>query len=104
MVRADPSSQFVFIESRRPERELMWSFPPAELRYGPAESLGDLLVKHEHLWLRCEGCRHVAVLHPAVLAKAVGYDCKLTDLKRRLTCTKCGAKRVRVGRAAPGER
>ena len=82
----------------------MWSFLPAELRYGPAETLGDLLVKQEYLWLRCEGCRHVAVLHPGVMAKVVGYDTKLSALRRRLKCTECGAKRVRIGGAVPGER
>ena len=69
----------------------MWSFLPAELRYGPAETLGDLLVKQEYLWLRCEGCRHVAVLHPQTITELVGYDYKLRDLRRRLKCTKCGA-------------
>lgn len=82
----------------------MLAFLPAELRYGPAETLGDLLVKQEYLWLRCEGCRHVAVLHPQTMTELVGYDYKLTDLRRRLKCAKCGAKRVLIGAAVPGER
>jgi hypothetical protein len=72
--------------------------------YDPAETLGDLLVKQEDLWLRCEGCRYVAVLHPGVMAKLVGYDTKLSALRRRLKWTKCGAKRVRIGGGVPAER
>ena len=39
------------------------------------------------------------------MARVVGYDCKLMDLKGRLKCTKYSAKRVRVGgwRLASGD-
>ena len=77
---------------------------PSELRYGPAESVGDALAKREYLALRCGSCRHGAVLHPAVIAKIVGYDYRLANLRRRLKCTKCGQKRVSIEEAVPGER
>jgi len=28
----------------------------------------------DHIWLRCHGCRHVAVIRPEVLVRLVGYD------------------------------
>ena len=45
-----------------------------------------------------------ALILPAVLAKIVGYDCKLGNLARRLKCRQCGEKRVRVRAVEPGER
>ena len=90
--------------SRRPERDIAFGLLPAELRYGPAESIGDALAKCEYLLLRCGGCRHAAVLHPAVMARILGYYYRLADLRRRLKCAKCGAKRVRIEGAVPGER
>jgi hypothetical protein len=73
--------------------------------YGLGESPGDAMVKGDHIWLRCHGCRHVAVIRPEVLAQLVGYDCKLLELPRRLKCRMCGARqRVRVETMRPGER
>jgi hypothetical protein len=39
-----------------------------ELRYGPAKTLGDAMVRRDHVWLRCHGGRRVAVIQPEVLA------------------------------------
>src|SRR5215831_7681421 len=89
--------------TRRPERDISFTMLPAHLRYGPPFTLGDAMVKGEELWLRCHACRHVGVIRPAVLAKVVGYDRKLTDLRRRLRCTKCGVRgKVRVETMQPG--
>ena len=90
--------------SRRPERDITFTLLPAELRCGPAHTIGDVLVKGEHLWLRCDACRHVAVVHPLVLARIVGYDCTFPKLRQRLKCRMCGKKRVKIGTAQPGER
>jgi hypothetical protein len=65
--------------SRRPDRDFSFGLLPAELRYGPAESIGDVLAKGEYMLLRCGGCRHVAVLHLAVMARLVEYDYQLND-------------------------
>jgi hypothetical protein len=47
----------------------------------------------------------VAVIRPEVLAQLVGYDCKLMELRRRLKCRMCGARRrVRVETIRPGDR
>ena len=91
--------------TRRPERDISFAMLPAHLRYGPALTLGDAMVKGEELWLRCQTCRHVGVIRPAVLAKLVGYDRKFTDLRRRLKCTMCGVRgKVRVETMQPGSR
>jgi hypothetical protein len=91
--------------SRRPERDIAFARLPPELRYGPPETLGDAMVRGDHIWLRCHGCRHVAVVRPELLAQLVGYDCKLVELRRRLKCRMCGARqRVRVETMRPGDR
>ena len=91
--------------TRRPERDISFAMLPAHLRYGPALTLGDAMVKGEELWLRCHACRHVGVTRPALLAKLVGYDRKLTDLRRKLRCSKCGVRgKVRVETMPPGSR
>ena len=62
------------------------------------------MVLGHHVWIRCAGCSHSAVILPAVLAQLVGYDCKLTRLSRMMKCDQCGEKRVRVRAVEPGER
>ena len=85
------------------QQVISFTLLPAELRYGPAHTIGDVLVKGEHLWPLCDACWHVAVVHPAVIARIVGYDCRLADLRWRLKCRMCGAKHIRIGTAIPGE-
>jgi hypothetical protein len=71
------------------------------------DRLGDAMVMRQHIWLRCETSRHVAVILPEVLAQAVGYDCRLAGkagLSRRMKCVQCGSKRVRIWAAQPGDR
>jgi hypothetical protein len=65
------------------------------------------MVMRLHIWLRCEACRHVAVILPEVLGKLAGYDCRLggqAGLGRRMKCAKCGSKRIRIRAVEPGER
>lgn len=90
--------------SKRPERDISFTLLPAELRYGPAHALGDVLVKASTCGCGATPSDNVAVVHPAVMARIVGYDCRLADLRWRLKCRMCGAKRVGVGMAIPGVR
>ena len=63
------------------------------------------MVEGDHIWLRCHGGPHAAVIRPEVLAQLVGYDCKLAELRRRLKCRMCGARRrLRRETMRPGDR
>jgi hypothetical protein len=62
------------------------------------------MARKEVIWLRCEACRHTAVILPQILAKLVGYDCTLLALRQRMMCRECGEKRVRISAHTPGER
>jgi hypothetical protein len=37
---------------------------------GPATTVGEAALLGHHLWIRCQTCRHVAVILPAVIAIA----------------------------------
>ena len=57
-----------------------------------------------HIWIRCAGCFHSAVILPAILAQLVGYDCKLTKLARRMKVSSAernreGSERLSIGSA-----
>ena len=86
--------------SRHPEGDISFTLLPAELRYGPAHALGDVLAST--YGYGATPSDNVAAVHPAVMARIVGYDCRLADLRWRLKCRMCGAKRVGVGMAIPG--
>jgi hypothetical protein len=88
--------------SRSPWRHFL-SLPP-EVRHEPAACLGDAMARREVIWLRCDACRHTAVILPQILAQLAGYDCTLAALRRRMMCRECGAKRVRISAHVPGER
>jgi hypothetical protein len=88
--------------SRSPWRHFL-SLPP-EVRHGPAACLGDAMARREVIWLRCDACRHTAVILPQILAQLAGYDCTFPALRRRLKCRQCGNKRVQVEAHVPGER
>ena len=45
--------------------------------------LGVLLILGHQLRIRCQTCRYVAVILPAVMAKLAGLDCALNKLARR---------------------
>jgi len=95
---------FSCMGSRSRTRSLAYWLLPKELRDQPPETLGDAMVLGHHVWIRCAGCSHSAVILPAVLAQLVGYDFPLARLTRRMKCRQCGEKRVRVRAVEPGER
>jgi len=77
---------------------------PKELRGRPAATVGEAALLGHHLWIRCQTCRHVAVILPAVMARIVRLDCGLNALARRMRCTQCESRRVAVRAVEPGER
>jgi hypothetical protein len=89
--------------SRSRTRSLAYWLLPKELRDQPPETLGDAIALGHHIWIRCAGCSHSAVILSAVLIQLVGYDCKLTKLARRMKCQQCGERGVRVRAVEPGE-
>jgi len=90
--------------SRSPDRQPGYWMVPASVRNKAVRSLGDALAVGHHVWIRCLDCGHGAVMHPAALAQIVGYDCSLVQLEKRLRCSKCARKRVRLRAVEPGER
>jgi hypothetical protein len=88
-----------------PERGAFYYLLPKELRGRSAATVGEAALLGHHLWIRCQTCRHVAVILPAVMAKLVGLDCGgLNKLARRMKCTQCEGRRVTVRAVEPGER
>ena len=76
---------------------------PKELRgRPPAATVGEAALLGHHLGIRCQTCRHVAVILPAVMAKLVGLDCGLNKLARQMKCTQCDGSRVMVRAVEPG--
>ncbi len=58
--------------------------------------LGDAVRDRRPLWVFCEACSHGAEIDPAGLAKKLGYDCPVPELKRRMRCSRCGGRQVDV--------
>jgi len=58
--------------------------------------LGDAVRDGLMLWLSCADCRHRKHIAPAALARRLGYDFPLPDLKRRLKCSRCDGRNVEV--------
>jgi hypothetical protein len=52
------------------------------------------------LVLTCGACRYEREAMPHTLGRLCGWDAKLTDVARRLRCSKCGRKQC-VIRAVP---
>jgi hypothetical protein len=73
-------------------------------RIGPAVVLGDAVRDRRPLWVFCEVCCHNAEVDPAALARRLGYDYPIPDLKARMRCSRCGSRQVdvRVKHASPG--
>jgi hypothetical protein len=90
--------------SRSPERDAFYHLIPRDLRGRPATTVGEAALLGHHLSIRCQTCRHVAVILPAVMAKLVGLDCGLNKLARRMKCTQCDGGRVTVRTVESGER
>ena len=58
--------------------------------------LGDAVRDGLMLWLSCAACRHRKRLAPADLARNLGYDFALPDLKQRMKCSRCGGRDIEV--------
>ena len=58
--------------------------------------LGDAVRDGWSLWVSCARCDHRAELDPAELAKRVGYDFAVAELKRRMRCSKCTSREIEV--------
>jgi len=58
--------------------------------------LGDIIVQGRHLRAHCQRCPHSGLLHAPDLAKKLGYDFAIADLRPRLKCRECGRKLARV--------
>ncbi len=67
----------------------------------PAATVGEAALLGHHLGIKCQTCRHVAVILPAVMAKLVGLDCGLNKLARQMKCTQCDGSRVMVRAVEP---
>lgn len=52
------------------------------------------------LVLKCAACGHERATHPTTLGRLCGWDAKLTDVEKRLRCSKCDKKRCTL-RAIP---
>jgi hypothetical protein len=52
------------------------------------------------LIIRCTACGHERSSDPHILGKLCGWDAKLTDVARRMRCSKCGKKQCKL-RAIP---
>jgi hypothetical protein len=49
--------------------------------------------------MRCDACRHVAVVHPLVLVWIVGYDCPFPKLRTQVSNVRQEARQDRYGAA-----
>jgi hypothetical protein len=52
------------------------------------------------LILKCAECGHERASDPHTLGRLCGWDAKLTDVAKRLRCSKCGRKKCTL-RAIP---
>jgi len=57
-----------------------------------ARSLADLAKAKVALRALCHRCKHTATLYPATLAEKLGADRPITDVRRKLKCSDCGAR------------
>jgi hypothetical protein len=55
------------------------------------------------LVLNCAECGHERKADPATLGRLCGWDSRLTDVAKRMRCSKCGKKRCSL-RAFPPQR
>lgn len=66
--------------------------------------LGDAIRDGKPLWAYCEACRHHAHVDPAKLARRLGYDAAIFDVRARMKCSRCGSREIdlRVDYGGPG--
>ncbi len=53
-----------------------------------------------NLLLRCRSCGHERTAVPKALGRLCGWDSKISDIAKRLRCSKCGKKQCDL-RAMP---
>lgn len=72
---------------------------------GPPPTLGEVLDQGDALGASCERrtCMHRAPLDLADLVRRLGRATTVPDMRRRLSCTKCGGRAVAITRT-PGSR
>lgn len=66
------------------------------------DSLGDYLRHGYRLRLECRGCNRVAIKEPLPMLEMCrkrGWGHQLPVIERRLRCSKCGSREVRLGPA-----
>jgi hypothetical protein len=52
------------------------------------------------LVLKCSKCGHERTAEPHTLGRLCGWDAKLTDVEKKMRCSKCGEKKCSL-RAVP---
>jgi hypothetical protein len=57
----------------------------------PIKKLNDRFADYD-LTIRCKHCRHERQTEPHMLAKLLGWDTKLTDIAKRMRCSKCNSR------------
>jgi hypothetical protein len=65
-------------------------------------SLGDFVRHLYRLRADCTACKRVAILEPLELLQRCqkrGWSYAVGQIERRLVCSECGSKRVRLGPA-----
>lgn len=60
------------------------------------EKVIDYAIRKVDVAVRCEGCRHVRNLTVEQLADIFGLATRLAEVRRRLTCSKCGHKGAKL--------
>ena len=78
----------------------MFRHPPPTHRQAV---LGDAVRDSLLLWISCAECGRRVRLAPAALAKRLGYDFTLGNLRHRMRCSRCGARDVEVRLEQPIE-
>ena len=56
------------------------------------EKLSDEFGQYE-LTLKCGACGHIRRAPPHTLARLCGWEAQITQVAKRLRCSKCGAKK-----------
>ena len=66
------------------------------------DSLGDYLRHRYRLRIECRGCNRVVIEEPLSLldlCRKRGWGHQLPEVERRLRCSQCGSRDVRLGPA-----
>ncbi|CAN0192072.1 unnamed protein product [Chrysoparadoxa australica] len=60
------------------------------------ETLRGLASKEYGVWIQCEFCMHSVTLDPAALIPHLGGDFPIPDLPSKMSCSRCGSRKVVV--------